>query len=84
MEERSRHRPSWPGAAVDGPCPLVLHEACEGRARVIMVTSSLSEMKARASWRACLPTVQPAPARTLLIDADLEDPRGRGREVIAR
>jgi capsular exopolysaccharide synthesis family protein len=66
--------------AVDGLCPLVLHEAREGQARVIMVTSAMgnegeSELASLLAYR-----LARSGKRTLLIDADIVTPRAH--EVI--
>ena len=61
--------------AVDGLCPLVLHEAHEGEARVVMVTSAMgdegeSELASLLAYR-----LARAGKRTLLIDADIANPK---------
>ena len=61
--------------AVDGLCPLVLHEAQEGQARVVMVTSAMgdegeSELASLLAYR-----LARAGKRTLLIDADIANPK---------
>ena len=61
--------------AVDGLCPLVLHEAREGQARVIMVTSAMgnegeSELATLLAYR-----LSRSGKRTLLIDGDIAAPR---------
>jgi capsular exopolysaccharide synthesis family protein len=62
-------------SAVDGLCPLVLHEASEGQARVVMVTSAMgnegeSELGSLLAYR-----LARSGKRTLLIDADIVAPR---------
>jgi polysaccharide biosynthesis transport protein len=61
--------------AVDGICPLVLHEAIDGQARVVMVTSAMgeegeSELASLLAYR-----LARSGKRTLLIDADLASPK---------
>ncbi|HEV8058326.1 MAG TPA: hypothetical protein VGP68_00515 [Gemmataceae bacterium] len=61
--------------AVDGLCPLVMHESHDGQARVVMVTSAMgnegeSELASLLAYR-----LARSGKRTLLIDADLACPR---------
>jgi Mrp family chromosome partitioning ATPase len=61
--------------AIDGICPFVLHEAVDGQARVILVTSAMgnegeSELAAMLAYR-----LARAGKRTLLMDADIVSPR---------
>ncbi|CAN5592313.1 hypothetical protein BH10PLA2_BH10PLA2_11020 [soil metagenome] len=61
--------------AIDGICPFVLHEAVEGEARVILVTSAMgeegeSEVAAMLAYR-----LARAGKRTLLMDADIVSPK---------
>ncbi len=66
--------------AVDGLCPLVMHEAQDGQARVVMVTSAMgdegeSELASLLAYR-----LASSGKRTMLIDADLASPKAH--EVI--
>lgn len=66
--------------AVDGICPLVLQDAREGQARLVMVTSAMgnegeSELASLLAYR-----LARSGKRTLLIDADIVTPRAH--EVI--
>jgi Mrp family chromosome partitioning ATPase len=66
--------------AVDGICPLVMHDASPGQARMVMVTSATgnegeSELASLLAYR-----LARSGKRTLLIDADIVTPRAH--EVI--
>ncbi len=61
--------------AIDGICPFVMHEAEEGQARIIMVTSAVgnegeSEVAGMLAYR-----LARAGKRTLLMDADIASPK---------
>jgi succinoglycan biosynthesis transport protein ExoP len=61
--------------AIDGICPFVMHEAQDGQARIILVTSALgnegeSEVAGMLAYR-----LARAGKRTLLMDADIASPR---------